>query len=211
MIALLEARNAGLLARKQWLPNVVAGIVVAVVAVPLSMAFAIASGARPEQGLYTAIIGGGLVSMFGGSRLQIAGPTGAFIAVLAGMRPPVALTLVEMGKDLIEMETAFDLEGGVAKIARMMADAPVGRRCETPENSPSRCGALRRKTVRMQAFREGCEAARTWNHGRDERRHERAAAIGAPGFEPGTSCSQSRRATRLRYAPKPRGFRREAG
>ncbi len=85
MIALLEARRAGLFARRQWLPNGIAGVIVAIVAVPLSMAFAIASGARPEQGLYTAIIGGGLVSLFGGSRVQIAGPTGAFIAVLAGI------------------------------------------------------------------------------------------------------------------------------
>lgn len=49
------------------------------------MAFAFASGARPEQGLYTAIIGGALVSILGNSRLQIAGPTGAFIAILSGV------------------------------------------------------------------------------------------------------------------------------
>ncbi len=85
MIALLEARRAGLLSRVHWLPNIVAGLVVGVVALPLAMAFAIASGARPEQGIYTAIIGGGLISVFGGSRLQIAGPTGAFIAILAGI------------------------------------------------------------------------------------------------------------------------------
>jgi len=85
MIALLEARRAGLYARQHLLPNVVAGVIVGVVALPLAMAFAIASGARPEQGLYTAIIGGGLVTLFGGSRLQIAGPTGAFIAILAGV------------------------------------------------------------------------------------------------------------------------------
>lgn len=85
MIALLEARRAGLFARHQWLPNIVAGLIVGVVALPLSMAFAIASGARPEQGLYTAIIGAAIVSIFGGSRMQIAGPTGAFIAILAGI------------------------------------------------------------------------------------------------------------------------------
>lgn len=85
MIALLEAHRAGLYARAQWLPNIVAGIIVGVVALPLAMAFAIASGARPEQGLYTAIIGGVLVTILGGSRLQIAGPTGAFIAILAGV------------------------------------------------------------------------------------------------------------------------------
>jgi sulfate permease, SulP family len=54
-----------------------------VVALPLAMAFAIASGARPEQGIYTAIFAGGLVSLLGGSRVQIAGPTGAFIAILS--------------------------------------------------------------------------------------------------------------------------------
>ncbi len=85
MIALLEAHRAGLYARHHWLPNIVAGVIVGVVALPLAMAFAIASGARPEQGLYTAIIGGLLVSVLGGSRLQIAGPTGAFIAILAAV------------------------------------------------------------------------------------------------------------------------------
>lgn len=85
MIALLEAHRAGLLSRSHWLPNVVAGLVVGVVALPLAMAFAIASGARPEQGIYTAIIGGGLIAILGGSRVQIAGPTGAFIAILAGV------------------------------------------------------------------------------------------------------------------------------
>ena len=85
MIALLEAHRAGLYARHHWLANIVAGVIVGVVALPLAMAFAIASGARPEQGLYTAIIGGLLVSVLGGSRLQIAGPTGAFIAILAGV------------------------------------------------------------------------------------------------------------------------------
>ena len=83
MIALIEAHRAGLLARSHWLRNLAAGVVVGVVALPLAMAFAIASGARPEQGIYTAIFAGGLVSILGGSRVQIAGPTGAFIAILA--------------------------------------------------------------------------------------------------------------------------------
>ena len=83
MIALIEAHRAGLLARSHWLPNLAAGVVVGVVALPLAMAFAIASGARPEQGLYTAIIAGVLVSLLGGTRMQIAGPTGAFIALLS--------------------------------------------------------------------------------------------------------------------------------
>jgi sulfate permease, SulP family len=85
MIAIVEAQRAGLLRAKNWLPNLIAGIIVGVVALPLAMAFAIASGAKPEQGLYTALIAGVVVSLFGGSRLQIAGPTGAFIVILAGI------------------------------------------------------------------------------------------------------------------------------
>ncbi|MEW6562964.1 MAG: SulP family inorganic anion transporter [Pseudomonadota bacterium] len=85
MIAIWEAQKAGLLQRNQWLPNIVAGVIVGIVALPLAMAFAIASGAKPEQGLYTAIIAGLLVSVLGGSRLQIAGPTGAFVVILSGI------------------------------------------------------------------------------------------------------------------------------
>jgi len=85
MSALLEAHHAGLLTRQHWLPNIISGVIVGVVALPLTMAFAIASGAKPEQGIYTAIVAGFLVSTFGGSRLQIAGPTGAFIVILSGI------------------------------------------------------------------------------------------------------------------------------
>jgi len=82
-IALIEAWRAGLFARHQWLPNIFAGLVVGIIALPLALAFAIASGARPEQGLYTAIIAGFFAAALGGSRLQISGPTGAFIVILA--------------------------------------------------------------------------------------------------------------------------------
>ena len=85
MIAIVEAARAGLLRREHWGRNAVAGVVVGVVALPLAMAFAIASGAKPEQGLYTALVAGLIVSLFGGSRVQIAGPTGAFVVVLAGV------------------------------------------------------------------------------------------------------------------------------
>ncbi|ESW37944.1 SulP family inorganic anion transporter [Pseudomonas taiwanensis SJ9] len=85
MIAVREAWNAGLFKREHWMRNLVSGLIVGVVALPLAMAFAIASGVKPEQGIYTAIIGGLLVSLLGGSRLQIAGPTGAFIVILAGV------------------------------------------------------------------------------------------------------------------------------
>lgn len=65
--------------------DVLAGITVALVALPLSIAIAIASGATPRSGLVTAIIGGLLISLLGGSRVQIGGPTGAFIVVVAGV------------------------------------------------------------------------------------------------------------------------------
>lgn len=85
MIALLEAKRAGLFGRAHVANNIIAGLVVGVVALPLAMAFAIASGAKPEQGIYTAIIAGFLGSVCGGSRLQVSGPTGAFIVILAAI------------------------------------------------------------------------------------------------------------------------------
>lgn len=85
MIAIVDAYRARLFRPGNWANNLAAGIVVGIVALPLAMAFAIASGATPQQGLYTAIIAGTVVSLFGGSRLQIAGPTGAFIVILAGI------------------------------------------------------------------------------------------------------------------------------
>jgi SulP family sulfate permease len=65
--------------------DVVAGLTVGLVALPLAMAFGIASGTTPEAGLYTAILGGLLVSALGGSRVQIGGPTGAFVVIVAGI------------------------------------------------------------------------------------------------------------------------------
>src|SRR3546814_15047670 len=85
MIAGVEAWRAGWFRRERWAPNIVAGLIVGVVALPLAMAFAIASGVKPEQGLYTSIIAGVTVAVLGGSRIQIAGPTGAFIVILAGV------------------------------------------------------------------------------------------------------------------------------
>jgi len=85
MFAIIDAYRAGLLNRRHWTSNIIAGLIVGIVALPLSMAFAIASGVKPEQGLYTAIIAGLLVGLFGGSRVQIAGPTGAFIIILANI------------------------------------------------------------------------------------------------------------------------------
>src|SRR4051795_12596443 len=68
-----------------FLGDTLAGTTVALVALPLSIAIAIASGADPKAGLVTAIIGGFLISLLGGSRVQIGGPTGAFIVVVYGV------------------------------------------------------------------------------------------------------------------------------
>ncbi|MGH7463838.1 MAG: SulP family inorganic anion transporter, partial [Longimicrobiales bacterium] len=65
--------------------DVTAGVIVGIVALPLAIAFAIASGLSPEYGLYTAIIAGFLISALGGSRVQIGGPTGAFVVIVYGI------------------------------------------------------------------------------------------------------------------------------
>lgn len=80
--------------------DLIAGVTVAVVAIPLSVAIAIASGARPENGLTTAIVAGFLVSLLGGSRVQIGGPTGAFIVVVFGV-------IAEHGYDGLVIATAM--------------------------------------------------------------------------------------------------------
>jgi SulP family sulfate permease len=71
--------------RRTLASDLVAGLTVGVVALPLAMAFAIASGVRPQAGIYTAIVGGFIVSLLGGSRIQIGGPTGAFVVIVAGI------------------------------------------------------------------------------------------------------------------------------
>src|SRR5687768_642860 len=71
--------------RHAFVSDVIAGVTVGVVALPLAMAFGIASDVTPQAGIYTAIVGGFLVSLLGGSRIQIAGPTGAFVVIVAGI------------------------------------------------------------------------------------------------------------------------------
>ncbi|MEE1239309.1 MAG: SulP family inorganic anion transporter, partial [Acutalibacteraceae bacterium] len=71
--------------KKQFVNDLIAGIIVAIIALPLSIALALASGVEPAQGVYTAIFAGFTVSLFGGSRVQIAGPTAAFATVVAGI------------------------------------------------------------------------------------------------------------------------------
>ena len=71
--------------REQFVSDLIAGIIVGVVAIPLAIAFGIASGVSPEKGLFTAIVAGFLISFLGGSRVQIGGPTGAFVVIVYGI------------------------------------------------------------------------------------------------------------------------------
>ena len=71
--------------RKQFTTDLLAGIIVGIVALPLAIAFGIASGVTPEKGIITAIVAGLIVSLFGGSKVQIGGPTGAFIIIIYGI------------------------------------------------------------------------------------------------------------------------------
>ena len=71
--------------REQFSRDLLAGVIVGIVALPLAIAFAIASGVSPERGLYTAIVAGFLISALGGSRVQIGGPTGAFVVIVSGI------------------------------------------------------------------------------------------------------------------------------
>ena len=71
--------------RRQLLADLQAGVVVGIVAIPLAIAFAIASGVSPEKGLVTAAVAGFLISFLGGSRVQIGGPTGAFVVIVYGI------------------------------------------------------------------------------------------------------------------------------
>src|ERR1700733_9903408 len=87
--------------------DVISGLTVAIVALPLSMAIAIASGVTPDRGLYTAVVGGFIVSLLGGSRFQIGGPAGAFIVL-------VALTAERHGIEGVILATAM---AGVLLIA----------------------------------------------------------------------------------------------
>lgn len=122
MFVILESWRFGLFAKKYWLQNIVAGVIVGIVALPLAMAFAIASGVKPEQGLYTAIIAGLAVSVLGGSRTQIAGPTGAFIVILSAI-------VAEHGVDGLQIATLMAgvilLLFGIARLGVILKFIPA--------------------------------------------------------------------------------------
>ena len=80
LFSVIKKYNAGMFAK-----DVVSGIIVAIIALPLSIALALASGVGPQEGIYTAIVAGFIISFLGGSRVQIAGPTAAFATIVAGI------------------------------------------------------------------------------------------------------------------------------
>lgn len=106
---------------RDFLSDLLAGVTVALVALPLSIAIAIASGATPRAGLVTAIIGGLLISLLGGSRVQIGGPTGAFIVVVAGV-------IEQYGFDGLLLATLLAgiilVAGGLVRAGRFVALVP---------------------------------------------------------------------------------------
>src|SRR2546430_477863 len=107
--------------RQFFVQDLLAGLTVGVIALPLAIAFAIASHVRPEQGLYTAIIAGFLISALGGSRVQIGGPTGAFVVIIAGVIDKfgyqgLALATLMAGVILIIL--------GIAKLGAMIKFIP---------------------------------------------------------------------------------------
>lgn len=107
--------------RQQFGSDVIAGVTVAMVALPLSLAIAIASGAGPEKGLVTAIVAGLLISLLGGSRVQIGGPTGAFIVVVFGV-------IAEHGYDGLVLATLMAgfimLAAGYLRAGNLVAYVP---------------------------------------------------------------------------------------
>jgi SulP family sulfate permease len=96
MLAVIHAYRAGLFHTRFFIRNLFAGIVVGVLAAPLAIAFAIASGAQPEQGLYTAIITSLSVAIFGGTHVQIAGPTSALVMILSTVTQTHGVVAMQM-------------------------------------------------------------------------------------------------------------------
>src|SRR5437867_3967389 len=111
---------------KQYSPqdfrhDLIAGLTVGIVALPLAMAFAIASGAKPEAGIFTAVIAGFIISAFGGTKVSIGGPTGAFIVILYGIGTKYGLDNLAI---CTVMAGVFLLILGLARLGTMIKYIP---------------------------------------------------------------------------------------
>ena len=111
--------------------DVVAGVTVGLVALPLAMAFAIASGVAPQSGIYCAIVAGFLISALGGSRTQIGGPTGAFVVVVAGIVAGAVFDLAPRGVSLVGAVPQGLPVPGLPELSRadIRDTLPVGLAC----------------------------------------------------------------------------------
>ncbi|MDL2339674.1 MAG: SulP family inorganic anion transporter, partial [Pseudomonadota bacterium] len=109
--------------RQRLITDVTAGLTVGVIALPLAMAFGIASGVKPEQGIFTAIVGGFLVSALGGSNVQIGGPAGAFIVIVYGIVQRYGLTNLLISTALAGV---LLLAMGALKLGGLVRYVPVG-------------------------------------------------------------------------------------
>src|SRR3977135_3814312 len=78
--------------RQDLIADLIAGLTVGVLALPLAVGFGIASGVTPQGGIFTAVVAGFIISALGGSRVQIGGPTGAFVGIVAGITPQCGLS-----------------------------------------------------------------------------------------------------------------------
>src|SRR6266487_798949 len=106
---------------KDFVPDLIAGLTVGIVALPLAMAFAIASGVKPEAGIFTAVIAGFLISAFGGTKVSIGGPTGAFIVILYGIGAKYGLDNLAI---CTVMAGVFLLVIGLARMGTMIKYIP---------------------------------------------------------------------------------------
>jgi SulP family sulfate permease len=107
--------------KKIFFKDLIAGIIVGIVALPLSIAFAIASGVSPEKGIITAIVAGIIISIFGGSRVQIGGPTGAFIVIVYGIVQEFGIN----GLTIATFMAGFIIIGmGVLKLGNLLKFIP---------------------------------------------------------------------------------------
>ena len=174
--ALARTLQAGY-GRADFLADLAAGLLVGVVALPLSIGLAIASGVSPEQGLYTAIIGGVIVSLLGGSRVQVAGPAGAFVGicaaavithgyiglalatVMAGMLL-VAFGLLRLGKYVgyIPYPVVIGFTTGIALIIGSTQLGPALGIADPAKAIPDFLGRLRHLGAGFAAIKPGCLA-----------------------------------------------------
>jgi SulP family sulfate permease len=111
--------------RRKFLGDVMAGVLVGIVALPLAIGFAIASGVRPEQGLITAILAGGAIALLGGSRTQVSGPTGAFVVVIFGIVQQFGYTGLACATLLASGMLALLALSGLGKLLHKIPDTLV--------------------------------------------------------------------------------------